>query len=121
MKKSTSLIYLVLGLMIVIALIIWLSPSKAEKTKYDSFAQCLTDVGVKMYGTDWCHFCQDQKSRFGKSFKYVDYVNCDFNQEECNAAGVEGYPTWVINGETYSGVQPLESLASLTDCELPLE
>ena len=82
------------------------------------FAQCLTDAGATMYGTDWCKYCQIQKERVGKSFEYVDYVNCDFNVKECNSAGVQGYPMWVVNGEVYSGVQPLEYLASLSGCEL---
>ncbi len=84
----------------------------------DEFALCLTEKEVKMYGTDWCHFCQDQKSKFGKSFKKVDYVNCDFQSELCLIAGVESYPTWQIDGETYTGVQQLNRLASLSGCVL---
>lgn len=121
-KKSKSLIYLILALVVLVALVVWISPSHEEKSKYVEFAQCISDAGAIMYGTDWCHFCQDQKSRFGKkAFKEVNYVNCDFNQAECSGAGVEGYPTWVVGGEIYSGVQPLISLSTLTGCELPSE
>ncbi len=91
---------------------------RAMPGQYDGFAQCLTEKQVTMYGTDWCKYCQQQKGMFGKSFKYVNYVNCDFNEQECDTAGVQGYPTWEINGEVYSGVQPLEYLSSLSECEL---
>lgn len=32
----------------------------------------------------------------------------------CGAAKVEGFPTWVINGERVEGAQPLEKLAELS-------
>lgn len=86
--------------------------------EYDSFASCLTEEGVVMYGTDWCPHCKNQKALFGKSFKLIDYVNCDFNKETCLINGVEGYPTWKISGENYPGTQPLEKLSALTGCSL---
>ena len=29
--------------------------------KYDAFARCLSDRGVKMYGAWWCPHCKEQK------------------------------------------------------------
>lgn len=89
-----------------------------EKTGNPEFAQCLTDKGVKMYGTEWCQHCKNQKELFGDSFKFVDYVDCDGNKDECTAAGIRGYPTWIINGEQYAGEQKLSKLAELSECEL---
>lgn len=87
--------------------------------KYDTFANCLYEKGAVMYGTEWCSHCQNQKKAFGKeSFKYVNYVDCDKNSEECLKNGIKGYPTWIINEEKYSGEQPLVRLASLTNCTL---
>lgn len=86
--------------------------------KYDAFAQCLTEKGAAMYGTEWCSHCQNQKKTFGSSFQYIDYVNCDFNRDECLRNGIKSYPTWVINETKYSGEQPLFRLASLTNCKL---
>ena len=86
--------------------------------KYDAFAQCLTDNGVAMYGMDWCKYCQSQKEIFGKSFEYVTYINCDKSRFACDEAGVTGYPTWVIDGNDYGGVQQLYKLAQLTGCGL---
>lgn len=116
--KKKNITYLIITTLVVLILIYGIIKWVSGPGKYDDFAQCLTDKGIKMYGTDWCSFCQKQKAEFGKSFKHIDYVNCDFNQAECDSAGVSGYPTWSINNQLYSGLQPLQSLASLSDCEL---
>lgn len=82
--------------------------------QYDEFAQYLTDQGVIMYGTDWCPYCKDNKASFGNSFQYINYIDCDWEGDTCEEAGIRGYPTWEVNGEIYSGKQPLERLAQLT-------
>ena len=86
--------------------------------QYDDFATCLFEKEVKMYGTEWCPHCKDQKELFGNSFKYVDYTDCDLNRDACLQASITGYPTWIINGQQYTGTQDLQRLASLTGCEL---
>ncbi len=83
----------------------------------DEFAAYLTEQGAIMYGTDWCSYCKKQKELFGDSFRYINYVNCDQERQVCVDADVKGYPTWEIDGETYSGLQSLERLAQLTRYE----
>ncbi len=114
--KNKNLLYI--SAIILISVIAY-GVIKQAKTpgKYDDLAKCLTSKGIIMYGTDWCSHCQDQKALFGKSFKHIDYRNCDFNKEECNSAGVKGYPTWVINNKEYSGTRSLEQLSALSNCE----
>jgi hypothetical protein len=92
--------------------------NKPETGEYDSFAQCLTESEIQMYGTEWCSHCKTQKKLFGESFKLVDYTDCDKNREICLKAGIKGYPTWKFNGESYPGVQSLNKLAQLTGCVL---
>ncbi len=86
--------------------------------EYDSFAQCLTEKGAAIYGTDWCSFCKKQKEVFGQSFRLVNYKNCDTDRASCELAGVQRYPTWKIGGQNYEGVKSLEELATMTGCEL---
>ena len=86
--------------------------------EYDTFAQCLTEKNVTMYGTDWCPHCKNQKALFGNSFQYVDYVNCEINKVACQKAGVRGYPTWIIKGESFSGTQGLATLSVKSGCEM---
>jgi len=88
-----------------------------ERIKMDSFAQCIADSGAVMYGTSWCSYCQSQKKDFGKSFKNLNFVDCDRNFEQCTLAGVKNYPTWIIDGEIYTGKQSFSNLGRLTGCE----
>tara|TARA_Y100000034_G_C6821465_1_gene370004 strand:+ start:120 stop:476 length:357 start_codon:yes stop_codon:yes gene_type:complete len=116
MKKMLKNPWVYFGIGFTFLIIYLVIPDTAGE--YDSFAECLTEQNAVMYGTDWCSYCKTQKALFGKSFEKVDYVNCDFNKEECLLEGVTGYPTWKINEETYLNVQPLEKLAALTGCSL---
>lgn len=109
-------IYLLILFFLIFSLLFAGCTNKAGK--YDKFAQCLTEKGVTMYGTEWCSHCKAQKNMFGSSFQYVDYVDCDLRKDECTEAGVKAYPSWVINGTHYRGEQPLYKLASLAGCEL---
>ena len=86
--------------------------------KYDNLAKCLSDNGAVMYGTDRCKYCKEQKGLFGKSFEYVNYINCDILKADCVAAGVTRYPQWIINESRYMGVQSLFSLAHYAECVL---
>ena len=114
---SKSITYWIIGILVVDGLIYLVIPKEGTR-EYDSFASCLTNAGFTMYGTDWCPHCKAQKEMFGASFDKIDYVNCDINAEECAIQGVQGYPTWKINGQSYSGTQSLEILAERSGCQL---
>jgi hypothetical protein len=102
---------------IVVLVIVWVVWPEGPG-EYDTFANCLSESGAVMYGTNWCGHCKDQKELFGKSFDNVNYVDCDRQSETCLRAGVGSYPTWIIEGEIYTGAQELAKLAELTGCEL---
>lgn len=85
---------------------------------YDEFTLCLSESGLKMYGTEWCSHCKNQKKLFGNSFKNIDYIDCDKNKDICLSEGIRGYPTWKTNGQKYPGEQSLNKLSELTGCEL---
>lgn len=82
-----------------------------------ALAQHLSDSGAVMYGAYWCPHCQDQKKLFGQAgAKAIPYVECDASgenpqPEKCRAAGIDGFPTWVIGGQMLSGTQDLADLA----------
>lgn len=58
--------YAVVGLVIVILLIGFTVVSFSAPGKYDDFAKCLSEKGVKFYGAFWCSHCANQKAMFGK-------------------------------------------------------
>jgi len=84
-----------------------------EQTGYPnmtSFAKCITEHGAVMYGASWCSHCNHQKQMFGDGVEYINFVDCDVYKDKCEDAGIKGYPTWVIDGKQYLGVQPLSRL-----------
>lgn len=93
--------------------------------KLDTFAQCLKDKGAIFYGAFWCPHCQNQKAMFGKSEKFLPYVECSTPDGKsqlqiCQDKKIGGYPTWeFVDGSRESGEVPLEKLAQKTACQLP--
>lgn len=92
--------------------------------KYDDFAKCLTEKGAKMYGTYWCPHCLNQKKSFGKSWEYINYIECATTSgeqtEACIKAGIEGYPTWEFSDNSRNaGAMSFLELSQKTGCALP--
>lgn len=92
--------------------------------KYDAFAKCLTDKGIKLYGAYWCGHCKNQKEMFGESLKYVNYIECakeggQGQAEVCEQEGISGYPTWQFaNGRKEGGEKTLDKLSEISGCAL---
>jgi uncharacterized membrane protein/glutaredoxin len=83
-------------------------------------AEHLTKADAKFYGASWCPHCKEQKELFGSSVSRLPYVECSPGGPQapqapiCIQKNIESYPTWIINGQRYTGVQPLDSLAQLS-------
>ena len=94
--------------------------SSPQKVK---FAKFLTDNNFKMYSAYWCPHCHDQKQLFGeKAVNELTVVECaqdgkDNQYKLCKEKQIEGFPSWEINGEIYSGVKDLNDLAIMTGYE----
>lgn len=88
----------------------------------DTFAKCLAEKEITMYGADWCPHCQNEKNNFGTSFQYVPYVECPDEPKLCIEKGIDGYPTWLLkDGTKLVGEQGLEKLSKVSNCALPQE
>jgi len=93
--------------------------------RYDAFAKCLASAQTKMYGLYWCPHCAEQKAMFGKSFRYVPYVECAIKGSRelapaCQAAGVKLFPSWQFGSNPpVEGVFPMQELSDKTGCSLP--
>ena len=89
-----------------------LKPSSPEQL---ALADHLRQRGAIFYGAYWCTHCFRQKNLFGQQAgNRLPYVECAKDQagaDQCNAARVEAYPTWVLGSERREGVQTLEELA----------
>lgn len=95
----------------------WGDAPRPEDPWVRGLAEHLTNTGAKFYGSYWCPHCAEQKEMFGGSVKRLPYVECSPGgpsapqAAECNAKNIQGYPTWIINGERLNGTQSLEALA----------
>lgn len=92
-----------------------------------ALAQHLRDSGAIMYGTWWCKFCYQQKQWFGaEATAILPDIECDPQGQNpqvalCQAQeGLQGYPTWKINGELYPGLISLQQLAELSGYTGPM-
>jgi uncharacterized membrane protein/glutaredoxin len=96
-------------------------PAGPEDPMVRALAEHLDEEGVLFYGASWCPHCQEQKRLFGASASRLPYIECGLGgpngpqAPSCRAAGVQTYPTWVINGRTIVGqVLTLAELADAT-------
>lgn len=84
----------------------------------DTFAQCLTNAGAKMFGLATCGHCQKQKALFGASFAKINYTDCKTNPTACST--FQSVPTWEFkDGTQLVGEQSFATLGAKTSCALP--
>ena len=86
-----------------------------------NFAKYLYDNNIVMYSAYWCPHCNDQKQLFGKkAVEELIIVECakdgkDNQYKLCQEKGIEGFPSWEINNQIYSGTRSLNELAEMTN------
>ncbi|MBI4085160.1 MAG: hypothetical protein HY432_01480 [Candidatus Liptonbacteria bacterium] len=124
-KKQSAIAFIGIAAIIIAAVLVFY-PKEKTYSQLDSFAKCLASKGITMYGADWCPHCQDEKNRFGSSFRFVPYIECPDEPDKCIAAGINGYPTWTFpaspaggpDGRKLEGEQGLDRLSSESGCPL---
>jgi hypothetical protein len=95
-----------------------------------ALAARLRDRGAKMYGAFWCSHCFQQKETFGAGAQAaLPYIECypdgykgpQSINRACKDAGIDGFPTWVIDGQKLEGELPLAALEEVLDGADPKE
>ena len=132
-KSSSRFPLLMIGLGVVILIggvAVFGRTQESEAGKYDTFAQCLYDSGMRMYGSVTCSFCARQRELFGGSFEYIREIECDPRNagnetERCIAKNITHTPTWIQEDEEgeelyrfEAGVVPLKELSEISKCPL---
>ncbi len=101
----------------VIAVAIYGFSATGKASAKDGLAKCLSENGAVMYGASWCGHCANQKSMFGSSWQYVNYVECVGNEQACTNAGIQAYPTWIFgDGTRQTGELTLQQLSQISGC-----
>jgi hypothetical protein len=102
----------------IIVVAIFLIQFFSPQEDYNYLADCLSEKGVIMVGTDSCPACRAQKEKFGEAFSKINYKNCDLDVSWCNANNIQGYPTWVFPDNTQAlGVKSYQFLFDTAGCE----
>lgn len=104
------------------AAFIFAMPSGVDSGSELALARHLRETGAVMYGAYWCPHCQEQKALFGDAARELPYVECDPNgvnarPDLCERAGVKAFPTWVVGGQRFEGVQSIGALADASKFE----
>jgi glutaredoxin len=116
MNKSKLITPVVIIIMIILAgTIIYFKNFQPSSGVSEDVAKYIGNHSV-LYVQTGCSHCKDQEDLFGENVKYLTIVNClvESERQKCVSAGIEGTPTWIINNETYIGVQSIEKLKELT-------
>jgi hypothetical protein len=126
--RNTAIIVVITVVVIGFAFAVFRPQAGPANGALDDFAKCLAAKGATMYGAYWCPHCQNEKAAFGDSFHYVNYVECTQETQKCEAAGIQGFPTWVFpdastgsaqGGRRFEGEQGLKKLSEESGCVLP--
>ncbi|MEK6915630.1 MAG: hypothetical protein AABW89_03780 [Nanoarchaeota archaeon] len=128
--KGKKIIIGVVLVVIILSVIFFFGIKSGEeynREEVDNFAKCLTEKGAVMYGAFWCPHCARTKKKFGESFQFINYVECDPRGENeqsllCLDKKIDSYDTWEFNDDYDSrliGEPSFEALASSTGCVLP--
>jgi|SRR3989338_1827370 len=119
MKNTIITSTTVIAFALVVAAVFNIGREPELANALDEFAQCLNEKGFTMYGAYWCPHCQNEKTAFGDSFRFVNYVECTQEPQQCLATGIKGYPTWITDdGRRFEGEQGIERLAEASGCAI---
>jgi hypothetical protein len=84
----------------------------------EATAKCIAAKSI-IYSQTQCSHCMAQKQILGNYTSLFNITECDLskeNRQKCLDSGIEGTPTWVIDGKKYEGAQSIKQLKELTGC-----
>ena len=116
-KKSSVATVLVIAVILIVAIvIIYLRSNSSGGGVSADLAKCI-GAHSQLYVQLGCEFCAKQEAIFGNSsYQYLNSTDCFYNEALCNQLGIQGTPTWIVNGTKYLGVQSIDQLKQLTGC-----
>ena len=123
MQKGTKVYIGLAFIVIVILIIISLIRSNEYMSKEELL--CLAERS-QLFVSSTCGHCATQKQtlqnnldEYDMNLSIFDMIVCNENNQTikiCQDNGITGVPTWIINDQTYRGVQTLKELKKLSGC-----
>ncbi len=115
MKKNSITIITIILVLAIASGIIFLNQTgfAAKNTSSEKIAKWIGQHSL-LYIQKGCPHCENQEKMFGDNVKYLTIIDCLGDTQACILKGIEGTPTWVIDGQKYVGVQSIDKLKELT-------
>lgn len=119
-KKGSStcmkVFFIILVAVISLVALIGFSIEKGPEGIIDKSTTVCIAGAATLYATEWCGYCKIQKELFGINIDFLNIIDCDKERDSCIEAGITVFPTWIINGEKYTGVKTEDQLKELSKC-----
>lgn len=119
-KNHLYTIVVVVGALILAGVLIYFKSLNAGSSNgvSEQLAKCIGQHS-HVYTQLGCSHCAVQEALFGDSWKYMNDTDCYYTPKACSVIVQNGYystPTWIINNNTYKGIQTVDTLKNLTGC-----
>lgn len=88
-------------------------PVAQPSTDTASLSDRLRSANAVCYGAEWCGFTKKQLAETQTFSDAYSYVDCESDKEKCKEAGINAYPTWVINGKKHEGFMTSKRLSDV--------
>ncbi len=111
--KKDNLITIIIILTIILLSIIILNNAGSKISEEE--AKCIGQNSV-IYVQEGCSHCVKQEEMFGENYKYLNVVDCVYEEDKCINAGIQGTPTWIIKDKIYEGFQTKDKLKEFAGC-----
>lgn len=106
-------------LIVVVVILYFASSFITKSTGYgvynekEELVNCLLDKNAKLYVKEGCSDCLEQEKLFGSSYAALNVVSCDNEKDVCEPPSEL---VWVIDDQKYYGLQSLDSLREISEC-----
>jgi len=114
-KRDTIIVSIALIIVLVIFGVSYITKAKTipNVVADDELINCIASKS-KVYVSATCPHCANQKEILGDYIASFEIIECLSNPLACQ--GIQGVPTWEINGERYPGVKSIAQLKQLAGC-----
>ncbi len=116
-NKKTTMILVIAAIIAIIILVYYfqINSNPEEKTM-----KCIAK-NSELYVLKTCSHCAQQKIMLRNYIDLFEITDCGDNTKKCVEDGIieddkVSIPSWIINGEKYTGVRTIEQLKELTGC-----
>jgi len=100
---------------VIIAIILLINYVKSNGDHTEETYKCIAQNSILIV-SKICGHCANQKALLGDYLDLFNLIDIQEHPEVWEQYDLIGVPTWVINNQTYPGVQSIDKLKQITGC-----